>query len=239
MITTSKSRCFLAGRFVIRASAFHRLDLADVYQAFFRHARSSCSHRGGFHPTNRRASYKTRCRFMTTHLDRHGTAFWLLTEADLSRTTVMLAGEPLPAARKPRRHPPRSQHESPAGEGGRTAGRDAVQVSGSRPSQEPEPHPEGVAADPIQTEALFPLGTVVMSSGALKQIEPADADACLQRHAVGDWGEAGAHDRGDNDRGLREGGQLVSVHRDRNGITFWIITDANRTRTTVLLPVDY
>lgn len=79
---------FLFGRFVVRSNAFHRLNLWDVYVELLRHALGKgvplCPVRL---PTSR-LSLWARERYATTHQDRHGTAFWIVTEPDLSRTTI-------------------------------------------------------------------------------------------------------------------------------------------------------
>jgi len=61
----------------------------------------------------------------------------------------------------------------------------------------------------------------------------------LQRHASGDWGEMNEFDWSENDLSLKEGFRLFSVYRSERGIKFWIITEADRRMTTVLLPEDY
>jgi hypothetical protein len=63
--------------------------------------------------------------------------------------------------------------------------------------------------------------------------------AALKRHQAGDWGEVGAEDGEANDSALVEGARLLSVYRTATGIKFWIITEADRSSTTVLMPEDY
>jgi hypothetical protein len=84
-----------------------------------------------------------------------------------------------------------------------------------------------------------PLGQTVATPAALGALTQADIVAALRRHAAGDWGEVDAHDRAANDDALREGERLLSVYRSVNGTTFWVITEADRSVTTVLLPDDY
>jgi hypothetical protein len=90
-----------------------------------------------------------------------------------------------------------------------------------------------------QITASFPLGRVVITAHAERELVRDDVTAALARHAVGDWGECGNHDRDENDRALIHGWQLHSVYRDRQDVAFWIITEADRSVTTVLLPSDY
>jgi hypothetical protein len=87
--------------------------------------------------------------------------------------------------------------------------------------------------------SLFPLGRVVITSNAKETLHPEDVQICLQRHAKGDWGEIDEHDRCENILSLAQGFRLISVYRDRAGVKFWIITEADRSATTILLPEDY
>jgi hypothetical protein len=87
--------------------------------------------------------------------------------------------------------------------------------------------------------ALFRLGKIVATPNALEQLSPEDILAAIQRHQAGDWGEVAAEDRQQNERALREGLRLFSVYRAANGTKFWVITEAGREATTLLLPEDY
>ena len=85
----------------------------------------------------------------------------------------------------------------------------------------------------------FPLGRVVSTRHALDSLNQEDVLAALGRHHRGDWGEVGEEDRRENELSLPRRLRLLSVYRDRNGTRFWIITEADRSATTVLLPEDY
>ena len=61
----------------------------------------------------------------------------------------------------------------------------------------------------------------------------------IGRHLHGDWGDCGDEDWQENELSLREGFRLLSVYHDRNTVKFWIITEADRSATTILLPEDY
>ena len=61
----------------------------------------------------------------------------------------------------------------------------------------------------------------------------------LYRHASGDWGELDDEDRKENELSLREGFRLVSAYRLKTGEELWIITEADRSVTTLLLPEEY
>jgi hypothetical protein len=91
----------------------------------------------------------------------------------------------------------------------------------------------------ILLETKFPLGQTVITPGALETLDPADVSAALQRHAGGDWGEVDEHDRKENEFALTRHLRLFSVYRDRSGTKFWIITEADRSVTTILLPSEY
>ena len=85
---------------------------------------------------------------------------------------------------------------------------------------------------------LFPLGHVVATRNALSTLTPEEIAAAITRHASGDWGEVGAEDWAENELSLKEGFRLFSVYRARDQ-KFWIITEADRSATTILLPSDY
>jgi hypothetical protein len=87
--------------------------------------------------------------------------------------------------------------------------------------------------------AKFRLGQIVSTPNALSQLTQGDILTGIQRHQAGDWGEVDAHDRAANDRALRDDTRLFSVYRSAAGIRFWIITEADRSSTTILLPEDY
>jgi hypothetical protein len=87
--------------------------------------------------------------------------------------------------------------------------------------------------------ALFPLGQTVITRTAQEALHPEDVKLCLDRHAQGDWGDLDESDRGANELALAQGARLFSVYNDRKGRRFWIITEADRSATTALLPEDY
>jgi hypothetical protein len=87
-------------------------------------------------------------------------------------------------------------------------------------------------------EAKFPLGAIVITANAQAELDPIDVEQGLSRHATGDWGELCPEDRKENELSLREGYRLMSVFCS-GGKRFWIITEADRSVTTVLMPLDY
>ncbi|GMU83763.1 MAG: hypothetical protein AMXMBFR47_36330 [Planctomycetota bacterium] len=88
-------------------------------------------------------------------------------------------------------------------------------------------------------EPWFPLGRTFITPAAMAAIHPEDVADCLGRHSRGDWGECGWEDAAANDYAATRTLRLFSVYGDRAGTKFWIITEADRSATTVLLPDDY
>jgi hypothetical protein len=84
----------------------------------------------------------------------------------------------------------------------------------------------------------FPLGVTVMTANAAQLLHPAAVDAALRRHAAGDWGDICPDDARENERSLKHACRLMSVYGSDER-RFWIITEADRSVTTVLLPLDY
>ena len=85
----------------------------------------------------------------------------------------------------------------------------------------------------------FPLGRVVATPGALAAMTTEEMTAAIRKHVSGDWGELDPHDIAENELSLREGYRLLSVYRTKAGERFYIITEADRSATTVLLPDEY
>jgi hypothetical protein len=92
------------------------------------------------------------------------------------------------------------------------------------------------------TKALFPLGQIVATPGALNALTQAkqSPQEFLNRHVVGDWGsELSEEDKVENQYSLQHGFRILSSYRTTSGVKLWIITEADRSVTTVLLPEDY
>ncbi len=87
--------------------------------------------------------------------------------------------------------------------------------------------------------AKFPLGQIVSTPNALNSLTYDEILSGLLRHVTGDWGEMDAEDRQANDTALADGSRLLSAYHSSAGRKFWIITEADRSATTVLLPEDY
>lgn len=84
----------------------------------------------------------------------------------------------------------------------------------------------------------FQLGQIVTTANADAQLSPQAVQIAILRHAAGDWGEVHEDDRQQNERSLKDGSRLLSVYRSGE-TAFWIITEADRSVTTVLMPEDY
>lgn len=87
--------------------------------------------------------------------------------------------------------------------------------------------------------AKFRLGRIVTTPHALEVIPHYDITASITRHQAGDWGELTPEGHRANDRALVNGTRILSAYRSGSGAKFWLITEADRSRTTVLLPEDY
>ena len=87
--------------------------------------------------------------------------------------------------------------------------------------------------------AQFPSGQIVITPTALNTLNQTDVNTAMVRHLRGDWGDVDEEDRRTNDQSLKHGARLLSVYHTANGTKFWIITEADRSATTILLPSDY
>lgn len=90
----------------------------------------------------------------------------------------------------------------------------------------------------VTVTPIFPLGKIVATPAALVTFDMATLDRMLQRHCTGDWGDVCEEDRALNDEALAEGSRLLSAYTV-NGEKLWIITEADRSVTTFLLPDEY
>ena len=94
------------------------------------------------------------------------------------------------------------------------------------------------------TRALFPLGRVVATPGAIEIMERLGLNpaALVSRHVTGDWGDIHPEDRGLNEQALIDGSRILSVYGTDDGAAddrLWVITEADRAATTILRPEDY
>lgn len=86
----------------------------------------------------------------------------------------------------------------------------------------------------------FSLGTVVATPGAIAFMEEhkVNATMLLSRHQTGDWGDVDEHDRAMNDAAVTQGNRVLSSYTI-GFYKLWIITESDRSATTILLPEEY
>ena len=91
------------------------------------------------------------------------------------------------------------------------------------------------------SRCLFALGNVVATPGALDLLDRAATNAAelLQRHQSGDWGNVPPDDAEENLHAIQYGGRLLSSYKLNGNEKLWIITEADRSVTTLLLPQEY
>jgi hypothetical protein len=87
----------------------------------------------------------------------------------------------------------------------------------------------------------FSLGQLVATPGALEALQQAGQSFAdfLARHVRGDWGEVCADDKRANDQALVDGDRLLSAYRTLRNVRIWVITESDRSSTTILLPEEY
>lgn len=103
------------------------------------------------------------------------------------------------------------------------------------------------ATPPFRNQPRFELGMIVSTPGALDACSVERITQCLARHLTADWGCVGADDKEANNEALSTGDRLLSAYpinpaEPSQGFgknTLWIITEADRSATTVLLPDEY
>lgn len=89
--------------------------------------------------------------------------------------------------------------------------------------------------------ALFQLGQLVATPGALDALKAAGQDASefIYRHSQGDWGNLSDEDKRENEFSVNRNLRIFSAYYTAKGEKIWIITEADRSATTVLLPSEY
>jgi hypothetical protein len=88
---------------------------------------------------------------------------------------------------------------------------------------------------------LFPLGRVVATPGALRALEKAEQQPAefLDRHANGDWGEVTEEDKRENEFSVQHGFRILSSYTTTADDRIWVLTEADRSATIILLPEEY
>lgn len=92
-----------------------------------------------------------------------------------------------------------------------------------------------------QTQPHFPLGQVVATPGALEALREAEQDPLelLTRHVTGDWGDLSEEDKDENEFSVDRELRILSAYNLPTGRKIWVISEADRSATTILLPEDY
>ena len=87
----------------------------------------------------------------------------------------------------------------------------------------------------------FPIGQLVATPGALEALDDSSqtTQEFVQRHQAGDWGQVCASDSKANDVALQQGARILSAYKTLKGVKLWVITEADRSSTCVLLPDEY
>lgn len=90
----------------------------------------------------------------------------------------------------------------------------------------------------MQTPMKFDPGQTVITEAAKQALLEHDCLCAWERHVTGDWGDVATEYRAENELALKCGLPLLSVYCDRAGRQFWIVTSADRSVTTILLPCE-
>lgn len=95
--------------------------------------------------------------------------------------------------------------------------------------------------NPANQTPLFPLGRTVATPGAIEALDVAEETTIqlFARHQSGDWGEVPPEDAVENNRSVKQGFRLMSAYTLSTGVKTWVITEADRSVTTILLPDEY
>ena len=93
----------------------------------------------------------------------------------------------------------------------------------------------------LSKQPAFELGQIVATPGALAALRKAEQQPgeFLTRHVSREWGDLSDEDRKENDYSLEHGFRLLSAYRTQAGDKLWIITESDRSVTTLLLPEEY
>lgn len=88
---------------------------------------------------------------------------------------------------------------------------------------------------------LFPLGQVVGTPGAVEALQEIGTSPgeLLDRHVTGDFGDICEEDLGLNEAAIQDGARIFSVYKVTDDLTIWIITEADRSSTCLMLPEEY
>ena len=87
----------------------------------------------------------------------------------------------------------------------------------------------------------FELGRIVSTPTALEAINASGQtpEFFLDRHVKGDWGDVCDEDKAANEQALVDGERILSAYKTLLGVRIWVITEADRSSTCILLPEEY
>jgi hypothetical protein len=93
----------------------------------------------------------------------------------------------------------------------------------------------------VQSEPAFGLGRLTATPGALTALAEAEVQIWMlaSRHVAGDFGDVDDDDRRANEAAIRDGDRILSSYRLPTGVEIWLLTEADRSATTALLPSEY
>jgi hypothetical protein len=93
----------------------------------------------------------------------------------------------------------------------------------------------------MKAKPKFSPGQLLSTPGALEALNEAQQSPMdfLGRHVYGDWGDVCEEDQQTNEEALEHGLRLLSSYRTTEGVKLWVITEADRSATTILLPEEY
>ena len=93
----------------------------------------------------------------------------------------------------------------------------------------------------VRPRVLFELGTIYITPGAIEALKESNQNGTdfLKRHQNGDWGIVDKRDENENEISVTQGFRILSAYMTNKGEKLWIITEADRSSTTILLPSEY
>ncbi|MBY0522809.1 MAG: hypothetical protein K2R98_05405 [Gemmataceae bacterium] len=93
----------------------------------------------------------------------------------------------------------------------------------------------------MPSKPLFKLGQLLVTPGALEALQASRQSpwVFLTRHIQGDYGDLDAEDKALNALAVQDGSRLLSAYTTSKGTKLWLITEADRSATTILLPDEY
>lgn len=107
-----------------------------------------------------------------------------------------------------------------------------------RPGRGPE---AGDGRDEEAPQPRFALGRLLATPGAMEALVSAEVTPfdLILRHVTGDWGVVPDEDKEANERAVLEGTRILSAYVLETGVKVWLITEWDRSATTLLLPMEY